>query len=413
MRKKMTQTNQPPLWTKNYIFATLANLFNAFGFFGLLPILPIFLVEKYGITQSQIGIILASYAFSMMIARPISAYFSDLYNRKTILLIVLLVYTLLFLPYPFIGLVAVFWLLRVIHGFFYGGAAVCANALIIDIIDKKRRGEGLGIFGITNSIAMAAGPMFGLFLLDTTNNFFWIFLMTFISCLIAFFLIFAIRVPKEKKITSYKNPENKKLSIDKLYQPKGIFAGIVVILLAYPYGLITSFTAVYGKELGILSGSGIFFAFMSAGLVFARLISGKLVDKGKITAIIKISSLGAAISFTLFAAPGFIEITNPIIMRILFYFVGIALGLCYGMFFPAINMLFVNLSPDNRRAAANSTFLTSWDIGLGCGLLFGGIIMENWGGISSAYLVGAGLCFISSIYFTVFVAGHFNKNKLQ
>ena len=409
----MKKTNLPPLWTKNYIFATLANLFNAFGFFGLLPILPIFLVERYGITQSQVGIVLAAYAFSMMIARPVSAYFSDLYNRKTILLILLLVYTLLFLSYPFLGAVLAFFVIRVFHGFFYGGAAVCANALVIDIIHEKRRGEGLGVFGITNSVAMAISPMFGLFLLETTNNFNWIFLATFIFCLIGFLFIFSVRVPKEKKVTAYKNPENKKLTLDKLFQPKGIFAGIVVILMAYPYGLITSFTAIYGKELGLLKGAGFFFAFMSAGLVFARIISGKLVDKGKLTSVIKFSSFAAAISFGLFAALGFLEIQNLIVMQILFYLVGLMLGLCYGMLFPAFNMLFVNLAEDNRRAAANSTFLTSWDIGLGSGLLFGGIIMEKFGGIPSAYLVGAVLVFLAAIYFTTFVAGHFNRNKLR
>ena len=404
--------NHSPLWTKSYIYAVAANLFNAFGFFGLLPILPIFLVEKYGISQAQVGVILASYAFSMMIARPISAYFSDLYNRKTILLIVLLVYTLLFLPYPFLTAVAAFWLVRVLHGFVYGGAAVCANALVIDIIDEKRRGEGLGIFGITNSLAMAVGPMFGLFLLETTNNFFWIFLTTFLSCLIAFVLIFSIRVPKEKKIFAYKNPENKKLSFDKFFQPKGVFAGIALILIAYPYGLITSFTAVYGKELGILSGTGIFFAFMSAGLILARLFSGKLVDKGKITAIIKISSFAVSITFAFFALLGFTEIQNPALVRALFYTIGLSLGLCYGMMFPAFSMLFVNLSPDNRRASANSTFLTSWDIGLGCGLLLGGIFMEKWG-IAGAYLIGACLTFVSAIFFTAFAAGHFKRNKLR
>ena len=408
----MKEKKLPPLWTKSYIFAIGANLFNSFGFFALLPILPLFLIDKYGISQSKMGLILASYAFSMMIARPISAYFSDLYNRKTILLIVLLIYTLLFLPYPFMGTVAAFGLIRVLHGFVYGGAAVCANALVIDIIDEKRRGEGLGIFGVTNSLSMAIGPMFGLFLLETTNDFLWIFIVTFVSCLIAFIFIFSIRVPREKKIFAYKNPENKKLSFDKFFQKKGILAGLALILLSYPYGLITSFTAIYGKELGITSGVGIFFAFMSAGLILARIFSGKLVDKGKITSVIKIASFAVSITFALFAMLGFAEIQNPALVKILFYAIGLSLGLCYGMMFPAFSMLFVNLSPDNRRAAANSTYLTSWDIGLGCGLLLGGITIEKWG-ISGAYLVGAATTLIAATFFTAVAARHFKRNKLR
>jgi len=400
-----------PLWTKTYIFALIGNLFNSFGFFALLPILPIFLIEKYGISQMQTGIILSSYAFSMMISRPISAYFADLYNRKTILCIILLLYTLLFLSYPFLATMGAFLLARALHGFFYGGAAVCANSLIIDVIDEKRRGEGLGFFGISNSVAMAVGPMVGLFILEITGGFMWVFVAAFLFCAAGLFCVLEVRVPKEKRITAGKNPENKKLSLDKFFQPKGIFAGIALLLLAYPYGLITSFTALYGRELGI-SGTGIFFAFMSAGLIISRALSGKMVDKGKLTSVIKIASFAASISFALFAAIGIIDIQSAALVKTLFYTVGLSVGMCYGMMFPAFSVLFVDLSPDNRRASANSTFLTSWDIGIGCGLLFGGVVMGKWG-ISGAYLAGAVITFIAAVYFTTFVAGHFKQNKLR
>jgi predicted MFS family arabinose efflux permease len=80
--------------------------------------------------------------------------------------------------------------------------------------------------------------------------------------------------------------------------------------------------------------------------------------------------------------------------------------------FPAFNTLFVNLSPDNRRAAASSTYLTCWDMGLGGGLILGGVIMEKWG-MAAAYFIGAVLAFISAIYFSFFAAPHFEKNKLR
>jgi predicted MFS family arabinose efflux permease len=80
--------------------------------------------------------------------------------------------------------------------------------------------------------------------------------------------------------------------------------------------------------------------------------------------------------------------------------------------FPAYNALFVNLSPDNRRAAASSTYLTSWDLGLGSGLIFGGIIMEKYS-VSAAYSVAAVFTFISALFFSAFVSSHFNKHKLR
>ena len=74
--------------------------------------------------------------------------------------------------------------------------------------------------------------------------------------------------------------------------------------------------------------------------------------------------------------------------------------------------LFVNLAPNHKRGTATSTYLTSWDVGIGCGLLLGGYIAQ----ISSfdrAYFVGACLTVVSTLYFKLKVAPHFERNKLR
>lgn len=407
----MDKQNQPPLWTKNYIFACIGNFLQYFGFFAIIPILPIFLTEKYGILQSHTGIILASYTFSALIARPISAYFSDLYNRKKLLCMFFLMYSVLFLPYPFFKGVAFFILLRMVHGFVFGGLSVSGNAFLIDIIPEKRRGEGFGYFGITNSLGLALGPMGGFFIYELTGDFLWVFVCTFLFSIIGLFFFLGVHLPPEKKKV-VRTAENTKLTFDKLYQIKGIYAGIALFMISSPYGLITSFSMLYGKELGIVGGLGAFFAFQAIGLVLSRVLSGKLVDKGKITNVIIFGSFMVTVVLASFSTIGFLHIENLLIVRILFYLSGFLLGFAYGILFPAYNILFVNLAPDNRRAAASSTYLTNWDMGLGAGLIFGGFVMENFG-MSIAYLIGAVSSLCSAIYFTVFVAGYFNRNKLR
>jgi len=398
------------LFTKNYIFACAANFLNCLGFFTLLPTLPILLIEKYGILQSQAGIILASYAFAAMLARPFSAYFSDLYNRKTILCGFLAVYSLLFLPYAFLTGVAAFIALRAVHGIFFGGETVCANALVTDIVCESRRGEGFGYFGVCNNLAMALGPMVGLYIHEFTGGFLWVSITAFLFCAAGFLCILEIHLSPEQK--KAKPTENKGLSLDKLFQPKGIYAGIALLFISYPWGFIFSFSAIYGKKLGISGAMGAFFAFVSAGLVASRLFSGKLVDKGKITAVIQVGSFAVSVILALFAAIGFIKLQNGVVLQILFYIIGLLIGVGYGIMFPAYNALFVNLSPDNRRAAASSTYLTSWDIGLGLGLIFGTIIAQKYS-YSYAYAVCAVSSFVSALFFTAVVSRHFNKYKLR
>ena len=71
----------------------------------------------------------------------------------------------------------------------------------------------------------------------------------------------------------------------------------------------------------------------------------------------------------------------------LFYVIALVLGVGYGLIFPAYNTLFVNLAPNNRRATASSTYMTSWDIGVGIGLVLGGRLADARGGLPLAYFV--------------------------
>jgi predicted MFS family arabinose efflux permease len=80
--------------------------------------------------------------------------------------------------------------------------------------------------------------------------------------------------------------------------------------------------------------------------------------------------------------------------------------------FPAYNTLFVNLAPNNQRGTATSTYLTSWDVGIGIGMVLGGYIAELTT-FKTAYLAGASLTVVSLIYFRHKVAGHFHQNRLR
>ena len=98
----------------------------------------------------------------------------------------------------------------------------------------------------------------------------------------------------------------------------------------------------------------------------------------------------------------------------LYHFFGGALlmGVGFGIMFPAFNTLFVNLAPNSQRGTATSTYLTSWDVGIGVGMLAGGYIAEI-STFDKAYLFGACLTVVSTIYFKIKVTPHYHKNKLR
>ena len=54
---------------------------------------------------------------------------------------------------------------------------------------------------------------------------------------------------------------------------------------------------------------------------------------------------------------------------IFFFAISLLLGIGFGTMFPAYNTLFVNLAPNSQRGTATSTYLTSWDVGIGIGMV--------------------------------------------
>jgi MFS family permease len=95
-----------------------------------------------------------------------------------------------------------------------------------------------------------------------------------------------------------------------------------------------------------------------------------------------------------------------------FFAIALLLGVGFGTMFPAYNTLFVNLAPNSQRGTATSTYLTSWDIGIGIGMVVGGHIAEI-STFKTAYLVGAILTIVSIGYIYGKVVPHFLHHRLR
>ena len=213
--------------------------------------------------------------------------------------------------------------------------------------------------------------------------------------------------------TPYKPPVKREpISLDRFILLKGIPAGISLLLLSIPYGMTTNYVAMYAKEIGINATTGFFFTFMAVGMAISRIFSGKIVDKGKITQVISAGLYIVVFSFFLLSACVYIINWNSMACGIIFFAVALLLGVGFGIMFPAYNTLFVNLAPNNQRGTATSTYLTSWDVGIGIGMLTGGYIAEV-STFDKAYLFGACLTIISMLYFNSKVTPHYHKNKLR
>ena len=394
------------LVTPSYILIIAANFLQFFGFWLLIPVLPFYLQEVFGADKTSIGAILSCYTIAALCMRPFSGYLLDTFSRKPLYLLAYFFFTAMFGGYMLAGTLSLFILFRIIHGFSFGMVTVSGNTIVIDIMPSSRRGEGLGYYGLANNIAMSIGPMTGLFLHDASIGYTTIFCCSLGACMLGFLCAYLVKTPHKAPV------KREPISLDRFILLKGIPAGISLLLLSIPYGMTTNYVAMYAKQIGITTSTGFFFTLMAIGMAVSRLFSGKLVDKGMITQVIQAGMYLVCICFFGLSACGWVIEWFQEATLVIFYLIALLLGIGFGTMFPAYNTLFVNLAPNSQRGTATSTYLTSWDVGIGIGMVVGGYIAEI-STFKMAYFAGALLTVLSLFFFIRKVGPHFHRERLR
>lgn len=402
----MAEVTQDRLFTRDYIFVCIAAFMMSFSFFILVPTLPMYLKDTFGISPALVGVVLSCYVIAVLSIRPMTGFIADTLPRKRVYIVSYAIFVTSFLGYFFITkTLALFILLRVLHGFSFGMLTTAGNTLVIDVMPSSRRGEGLGYYGVTNNLAMAFGPMVGLFVISS-GNYTLLFLTSLITGIIGLVLGALVRAPRKiLEKTEFK------LSADRFFLKEGIRACFAFFLLAIPYGMTTSYMALYAAASGITHNAGLFFTVMAAGLITSRLNSGKRVDRGFVTETIIVGICIALVGGFGEAILSTISAWNIAAGYATYFLTAFLFGYGYGTMFPAYNTLFINLAPNSRRATANATYLTGWDVGIGSGMLLGGYISEY--GYLYCYMLGAVLIFVALLFFKYVVTPHFHTHKLR
>lgn len=409
------------LFTRSYMFILAANFLLFFGFWLLIPVLPFYLKETYNCPEAMLGAILCCYTVSGLCVRPFSGFLMDKFPRKPIYILCYFICASIFLGYMTAGVLTWFIILRALHGIAFSSVTVGGNTLCVDITPSSRRGEALGYYGLTNNTAMALGPMTGLFMHDHVS-YEGIFITGMLFSIIGLLCAFCVKARTPESIIARKLEKQqtgkapvssqKKLSLDRFILLKGIPVSISLLMLSIPYGATTNFVAMYAREINLDVPSGFFFTLMAVGMGASRLVAGKKVDQGYITQCIHIGLYPVILAFFMLSMCRFIAPESMNIAECTFFAVPLLLGIGFGIIFPAMNTLYINLAPNNKRATATSTYLTAWDVGIGIGIASSGVIAQHFT-FYMVYLIGSILCTVSLIFFVIKVTPHYNRNKLR
>ncbi|MBE6299379.1 MAG: MFS transporter [Bacteroidales bacterium] len=390
------------LFNRNFLLVLAGNFLLFFAFFTILPVLPLYMQQEYNATHTQIGVVLSLYTITALIIRPFAGFMLDTLPRRPMQLIFYGAFALLFCTYIIPGNIITFAVIRAIHGLIFGFITVANSTVAIDVLHTSRRNEGIGYYGISNNLGMALGPTISF----ATYNFFGsyeaLFLCAFIACAVGFVMILMVQMPK--KTIPPKAISTSPISLDRFFLIKGTHESITFMLLSFSYGILSTYLAVYARdEVGIENSTGPFFMLMALGLISARISNGPHLRKGRVIELITAGMLGLFIGYAMF-----IFLTAPIA----FYASAFVLGFSYGMICPPVQTMFVNLAPHERRSTANSTYLTSWDVGVGIGVVVGGAIADLHS-YRAAYMLGVVLVAIALVQFRKVAAPYFTNNRLR
>ena len=198
-----------------------------FAFYMLMPTMPVYLVEELGISTSEVGMVLSSYTIGLLCVRPFSGYLVDCFSRKPLYVFAFTIFACLFAGYWFAMTVYTIMAVRFIQGGFMGLTSVSGNTITIDVIPSKRRGEGMGFYGLTINLAMSLAPLVAVGLYDR-HGFFWIIGVALAIALVGIGSVGLIRYPKREKVP------RPAFSLDRFILVKGLPAALAYLLVAIP-----------------------------------------------------------------------------------------------------------------------------------------------------------------------------------
>ena len=384
------------LWTRDFTLIWIAHFLMSLAFHATMPVFPMLLQDRFGLAGIMLGVAAASYTLSAILLRPPSGYWLDRFGRRNVYLPAYGCFALIYLLYPLATGTGSIILVRFLHGAVWGAVMGSANTTAVDLLPAKRRGEGIGYFGLSMICSMAAGPGIGLFIVEQ-YSFDVLFQGACLLTLVGFLLACFLRFPAIPK-------NSRSFTLAALFERTSLPASLAVVLFCIPFGAVNNYSALFSRSIPGAS-SGVFFLFLACGTGVTRLFSGQIFDRGGPARIMRYAYALLLVGCSLMIASGLL----PVWGATCFSAAGLCIGMGFGIAVPVIQAMINALVPPERRGAANSTMMTAFDLGICCGLMATSHIYAQ-AGLAVTYMVLSACICLSALVFTVAVLSRYARD---
>lgn len=349
-------------WSKNFTLLLLSNALLFLAFEMLVPTLPL-LAESIGSSPSQVGLIIGIFTLSALVSRPLCNTLAFYIDKKYLLIIGVFITLLSTWGYLLSTNLTSLIILRLVHGFGFGIATTFFATLASEQLPHNRMGEGMGYFGVGETICMSVGPMIGIAMLNN-YDFDGLFTSGAAILFIAVLLVFGI-TRKKINITPGRENTSRKITY-KFFERKVLPQSLLIFFIGLVVSGVITYISLFAKQQGITNVAWFFFISALTGILI-RIASGKIFDKKGPSYVLIPSGISLIIGIVLVA-----NSDSELLLNI----AGIFYGVAFGAIFPAIQAWVLNIVEPKDREDAMSTFYNCFDIGIGAGAMLLGLVVQ-------------------------------------
>jgi predicted MFS family arabinose efflux permease len=348
--------------------------------------IAVFAVNEYSASTSEAGLVTGIFIIGALIGRLLIGRLIVTFSRKKILYTGLILFTLTTAFYFFEFGLGFLLFNRLVHGITLGMASTATGTIVAQIIPASRKGEGIGYYSMSATLATAIGPFIGLYL-SQHASFQTIFTFCVVLGIISFIIAFFLYVPPLDG--SAKKAEVRGFRLSNFVEPRALPIAFITLAAAFCYSSVLSFINFYAKDIHLVSTASFFFIVYAAAVLASRPFTGRLMDK-------KGANFIMYPAFLLFGAGMFLLSTAS--TSFIFLLSGVLIGLGFGNMQSTTQAIAVKLTPPHRMGLATSTFFIFLDAGLGFGPYLLGFVIPVTG-YSTLYVILGVLVLASSVLY--------------
>ena len=362
----MNSTKCEALWTTEFLGMSLSNFLIYITQYAMIAGLPIIIMTEYGGGDVEAGLAMTFFQIGTVAARPCAGILIDAVNKRRLMIVITVLFFLLMCSFAFAATLSTLYGLRLVHGVIFAVATTTAAALAALILPPARKGEGIGYFALSTNLAMVAGPMIGLLILEYFSP---TVLFSALGVLAAISIAAggAHRLPDEIILPA---KTQRTLSVSTFIERRALAPALIAGILFFAYGSVLTFIPLYTRSLGLSAETSLFYACYAGAILVTRPFVGRIFDrKGSDYTVYPGLVLFAAGMFLL----GNIEGLSGLIAA------AVLLGAGFGAVTPALQTLAVRSAPPARAGVATATYFWSLDISVGLAAAGLGVVAVTYG----------------------------------